>query len=117
VEVKIHLQPDDNIFTLLETKIDSITCVHLFDTVPQEKVAVSYKAYTADMDEICLTVVSSVIHGKVIKYLYSENIITSITCPDEHLVICGTDQGSIIIYNLNDHNKSTLKDVNYRNLL
>jgi hypothetical protein len=64
----------------------------MFNHSPSEKLAIAYNCvYTNGGDSFCLVTVNSVINGKVIKYLYSEDKVTSISCPDEQLVICGTE--------------------------
>ena len=103
---------------LLDAKLESLQMSHMFDTCPQDKIVIAYNCrYDATQEKFCVLTVNSVVNGKVIKYLHSENNVTAVSCPDESLVIAGTDQGSILIYDLHDFNKSTLKELNYQNLM
>ena len=118
VEAKSALKFPDEILMMLGTMqmtatIQRVTCVHVFETMPQSKCAVAYeiKSPRHDDDIINIVIVYSTTANQVLRILWAESEVTKMCTPaDDQILIVGTVVGSICLYDLTDFESALKRD-------
>jgi hypothetical protein len=83
--------------------LEKITCLHMFESSPQSKCAVSYLLKKADGDQVAIIIVFSVITNSPIRILRCESEVSAICTPgDDSLIIAGSVVGSLNLYDLKE---------------
>ena len=80
-----------------------VTCVHTFETAPQEKCAVAYEIVSPrdNLGVVYLVLVFQVAANSVLRIMKAESEVTAMCTPaDDQLLIIGTDVGSLCLYDL-----------------
>ena len=84
-------------------RIEKVSCVHLFETVPQYKCAVAYEVLSPRLDIVHIICVYSTSANQVLRILKSESEVTQMCTPaNDQVLIVGTDVGSISLFDLTD---------------
>ena len=105
-----------------EPTIQQITCIHMFESSPQSKCAVSYIIKLPNSGELVyLTIVYSVLTNNAIRILRSESEVTQMCTPgDDSILIMGTVHGSLLLYDLKEFdlsNNSRNNELNFDALM
>jgi len=103
VEEKAKISCPNDFLKVLKSKILYISCMHSFETAPHRKCAVSYVMEDNEGEKVYMTIVFHLSSSSAIKYLKTRNEVNSICTPFENVVICGTNLGSICVFDLDDN--------------
>ena len=83
--------------------IERVTCVHMFETVPQYKCAIAYEVLSSRLDFVHIVCVFSTSANQVVRILKCESEVTQMCTPaNDQVLIVGTDVGSIQLFDLTD---------------
>lgn len=84
-------------------KLERVTAIHMFESSPQSKCAVSYLINQTDGEKISLILVFSVSTSNVQRILRNDSEVTQMCTPgDDTILIVGTIHGSIALYDLKE---------------
>ena len=99
--------------------MEKVSCIHMFESSPQSKCAVSYLLRKADGDTVSLIIVYSVTTNIVMRLLRNESEVTTMCTPgDDSILIVGTIHGSLSLYDLKEFDsQSRFEDLDYDSLL
>lgn len=126
VDQRSSLKFPDEILMMLGTiqmtaTIQRVTCVHVFETMPQSKCAVAYEIRSPrhDDDNVFVIIVYSTTANQVLRILWAESEVTQMCTPaDDQILIAGNSVGSLCLYDLADFESSTKRDfLDYRMMI
>ena len=124
VELKQTLKFPNELLALFGSKgnpakMERCTSLHMFESSPQSKCAVSYVLNNGS-DTISIILVFSVSANMIIRVLRCESEVTQMCTPgDDGILIVGTILGSLCLYDLNEFDQSQQwsDQLNYESLL
>ena len=93
--------------------IEKVSCVHVFETMPQSKCAVAYEIRSPrhDDDSVYMIIVYSTTANQVLRILWAESEVTQMCTPaDDQILIVGNTVGSICLYDLTDFESAIKRD-------
>ena len=100
-EERIKFKLPEVVLSLLDASLVKVNQLTAFDSAPQNKIAIAYVLKrNSDESSIFLTIVYNVWNGEPSRFLVTSDEVTSISAPLEYLVICGTNIGSLCVFDL-----------------